>query len=76
MRPFLQRCAFWLLGLTLASLLVGGLLGSVYGLALAVGGLLAWLGFQLYYLDKLLCWLESPIQFRITRRFNYGSCKS
>lgn len=65
MRPFLQRCAFWLLGLTLASLLVGGLLGSAYGLALAVGGLLVWLGFQLYYLNKLLRWLESPSPDRV-----------
>ena len=65
MRPFLQRCAFWLLGLTLAALLVGGLLGSAYGLALAVGGLLVWLGFQLYYLNKLLRWLESPSPDRV-----------
>ncbi|WP_333584195.1 phosphate regulon sensor histidine kinase PhoR [Rivihabitans pingtungensis] len=60
MRPLLLRSLYWLAGVGAAAALAALLFGWAIGLALALLAALIGLGFHLYYLDKLLAWLDNP----------------
>jgi two-component system phosphate regulon sensor histidine kinase PhoR len=60
MRPLLLRSLYWLAGVGAAAALAALLFGWAVGLALALLAALIGLGFHLYYLDKLLAWLDNP----------------
>lgn len=65
MRPLLLRSLYWLAGVGVLAVPVTLLFGWTAGLALALLATLGGLGFHLYYLDKLLVWLDSPTPERI-----------
>jgi hypothetical protein len=74
MRPLLLRSLYWLAGVGAAAALAALLFGWAVGLALALLAALIGLGFHLYYLDKLLAWLDNPAPERTPEGMGGEGC--